>query len=110
MGPPLSDFEMSFAGRNWAKIGKKLLQPSLAAVQVVGGYGNPLQNLLVQQVAPLANQLVDPTDSVLGPFSAQRSVFNGAVDRPGRTGLNISYPALIRLAFAPRFWSNVGAT
>ena len=25
-GPPLSDFEMSFAGRNWAKIGKKLLQ------------------------------------------------------------------------------------
>ncbi len=51
VGPPLSDFEMSFDGRNWAKIGKKLLQAG---------------------VTPLANQLVIPTDSVLGPFSNQR--------------------------------------
>ena len=46
--PPLSAFEMSFNGRNWQKIGKKLLQ--------VG-------------VTPLANQRVSDTDSVLGPFS-----------------------------------------
>lgn len=48
VGPPLSDFEMSFAGRNWAKIGKKLLQ--------VGA-------------TPLANQNVSAADSVLGPFA-----------------------------------------
>lgn len=48
LGPPLSEFEMSFAGRNWAKIGKKLLQNG---------------------VTPLANQNVSPTDSVLGPFA-----------------------------------------
>jgi cytochrome c peroxidase len=106
VGPPLSDFEMSFAGRNWAKIGKKMLQPSL--LQIIGGYSNPVQNAVIQQVAPLANQLVHPNDSVLGPFSAQRSTVGGPVNRPGRPGLNISYPALIRLAFAPRLWQNIG--
>jgi hypothetical protein len=39
---------MSFAGRNWAKIGKKLLQTG---------------------VTPLANQQVSSTDSVLGPYA-----------------------------------------
>ena len=43
VGPPLSDFEMSFAGRNWAKLGKKLLQPS--PLQVLGGFGNPVPGL-----------------------------------------------------------------
>jgi cytochrome c peroxidase len=105
VGPPLSDFEMSFAGRNWPKIGKKLLQPS--PLQLLG-FGDPLQNALVKQVVPLANQLVSPTDSVLGPFSGQRSTVGGPVNRPGKPGLNISYPALIKLAFAPRFWQNVG--
>jgi hypothetical protein len=104
-GPALSDFEMSFAGRNWAKLGKKLLQPS--PLQVLGGFGNPAQIALAPQVVPLANQLVSPTDSELGPFSGQRTVAGGPVDRPGRPGLNISYPALIRLAFKPRFWQNV---
>jgi len=105
VGPPLSDFEMSFAGRSWPKIGKKLLQPS--PLQLIG-FDDPVQNLLVKQVVPLANQVVSPTDSVLGPFSGQRSRVGGPVNRPGRPGLNISYPALIRLAFAPRFWQNVG--
>jgi hypothetical protein len=85
MGPALSDFEMSFAGRNWQKLGKKLLQAS---------------------VRPLANQLVDPTDSLLGPFSNQRSGVNGPVNQQGRPGLNVSYPELIRAAFAPQFWHN----
>src|SRR5207249_8707345 len=49
-GPALSKFEMSFDGRNWAKIGKKLLQPG---------------------VTPLANQLVATTDSILGRYSNQ---------------------------------------
>ncbi|MBI5363102.1 MAG: hypothetical protein HZA53_07965 [Planctomycetes bacterium] len=77
-GPALSNFEMSFDKRFWAKIGKKLLQSG---------------------AVPLANQLVDPTDSVLGPLSNQNAT-------PGRPGLNISYAALIEQAFGPSFWSN----
>src|SRR5215468_8824744 len=46
-GPTLSKFEMSFDGRNWGKVGKKLLQAG---------------------VTPLANQLVDPTDGILGRY------------------------------------------
>jgi hypothetical protein len=83
VGPPLSEFEMSFFGRNWPKIGKKLLQAG---------------------VTPLAKQLVDPDDSVLGPFSGQRSTIGGAVDLPGTPGLNISYLELLQLAFKPEFW------
>ena len=48
-GPPLSDLEMSFAGRTFALLGRKLLSPS---------------------VKPLAAQTVDRTDSVLGVISA----------------------------------------
>ena len=78
VGPPLSNFEMSFDGRNWAKIGKKILQSG---------------------VTPLANQLVDPTDSVLGPFSNQNIT-------PGMPGLSISYPELIAMAFISDLFSN----
>jgi cytochrome c peroxidase len=84
-GPALSEFEMSFAGRNWQKIGKKLLQAG---------------------VTPLANQLVDPNDSVLGPFSGQRSVYNGAVNRPGQPGLNVTYEDLIKASFFRQLWNN----
>ncbi|APR82559.1 Methylamine utilization protein mauG [Minicystis rosea] len=98
-GPGLSKFEMSFDGRNWAKIAKKLLQ---------------------RGVTPLANQLVDPTDSFLGPYSNQ----NGsdcatlpAADRSpeggpatplgtGVPGLCITYAALIRHAFNPALHRN----
>ncbi len=77
-GPALSNFEMSFDKRFWAKIGKKLLQAN---------------------AVPLANQLVDPTDSVLGPLSNQNAT-------PGRPGLNVSYATLIEQAFGAQFWSN----
>ncbi len=80
-GPALSNFEMSFNGRYWAKLGKKLLQAG---------------------VVPLAGQLVDPTDSVLGPLSNQHTT-------PGMTGLNVSYADLIEQAFAAQFWSNIEA-
>lgn len=79
VGPPLSDFEMSFSGRNWAKIGKKLLQAG---------------------VTPLANQLVSTTDSVLGPFSNQNIA-------AGMPGLSISYPDLIKLAYKNEYWANI---
>ncbi|NOT30682.1 MAG: hypothetical protein HOP15_09580 [Planctomycetes bacterium] len=77
-GPALSNFEMSFDRRFWAKIAKKLLQSG---------------------VTPLANQLVATTDSVLGPLSNQNAT-------PGRPGLNVSYAILIEQAFGAQFWSN----
>jgi cytochrome c peroxidase len=49
-GPPVSFFEMSSAGRNWKKIGKKMLS-----------------------LTPLGEQKVDPTDSVLGPYAAPKA-------------------------------------
>jgi hypothetical protein len=95
-GPALSDFEMSFAGRNWAKIGKKLLQPG---------------------VTPLANQLVDPNDSILGPFSNQpgnpapSTVCTAAAiaaRATGKPGLCASYSALIQASFHRDLWANNG--
>ena len=86
---------MSFLGRNWAKIGKKLLQDG---------------------VTPLANQLVDTTDSVLGLYSNQggsacaslpsldRSASWAAAGVANKPGLCISYPGLIRRAFYPDLW------
>jgi cytochrome c peroxidase len=88
VGPPLSDFEMAFAGRNWQKIGKKLLQPD---------------------VVPLANQRVAVTDSRLGPWSNQGgSNCDPADTAPGKPGLCISYPELIRMAFEDELWSSAG--
>ena len=98
-GPALSKFEMSLDGRNWPKIGKKMLQAG---------------------VTPLANQLVDPTDGILGRYSnqngsacaalpaADRSPAGGppTVLGPGVPGLCISYPALIRHAFYPALHNN----
>jgi cytochrome c peroxidase len=46
VGPPNNPTEMASAGRNWEKLGKKMLS-----------------------LAPLAKQHVDPTDSVLGPYA-----------------------------------------
>ena len=86
-GPALSEFEMSFLGRNWAKLGKKLLQNG---------------------VTPLANQLVSPTDSVLGPFSNQPghpdSVCRPGTRATGKPGLCVSYEDLIRIAFRRDLW------
>lgn len=98
-GPALSKFEMSFLNRNWAKIGKKLLQAG---------------------VTPLANQLVDPTDSILGRYSNQGGTACAALSAAERSpaggppttlgagvpGLCISYPALIRHAFYPALHQN----
>jgi cytochrome c peroxidase len=98
-GPGLSEFEMSFLGRNWSKLGKKLLQAS---------------------VTPLANQLVASTDSVLGPYSnqggasstctslavADRSGSWSGTNVAGKPGLCISYQGLIRQAFYPKLWQN----
>lgn len=96
-GPPLSEFEMSFAGRNWAKIGKKLLQG-------VGTTARP-------NVVPLANQLVATDDSRLGPFSNQGGsvcVALGRATAPGKPGICTDYKELIQLAFMRELWQNNG--
>ena len=71
LGPILSSTEMSADDRDFHQVGKKMLART-----------------------PLANQLVDPTDSVLGAFSRA----------PG-TGLRTTYSALIQKAFLPEWWS-----
>ncbi|MGZ4854372.1 MAG: hypothetical protein ACXVKH_04000 [Candidatus Angelobacter sp.] len=70
LGPILSATEMSADNRNFHQVGKKLLAR-----------------------VPLANQLVDPTDSVLGVFSKS----------PDK-GLKTSYSALVQKAFQPEWW------
>jgi len=96
VGPPLSNFEMSFDGRNWAKIGKKLLQGAGTAAR--------------PNVTPLANQLVAVDDSILGPFSNQGGALAIAMGRPtapGMPGLAFTYPELIQLAFRADLWHNL---
>ncbi|MGC2741738.1 MAG: hypothetical protein WA672_01020 [Candidatus Angelobacter sp.] len=70
LGPILSSTEMSADNRNFHQVGKKLLAR-----------------------VPLAKQLVDPTDSVLGVFSKS----------PDK-GLKTSYSALVQKAFQPEWW------
>jgi cytochrome c peroxidase len=79
VGPPGSDLEMSCRGRVFEEIGQKLLRSQ-----------------------PLAQQIVDPTDSVLGPYANPPGFFGGA----GKMGLTIGYEALIKKAFPSQFWSS----
>jgi cytochrome c peroxidase len=74
VGPPLSDFEMSCAGRKFPDVGRKLLQ-----------------------LRPLARQQVAIGDSALALFR-----------HPTGKGLWMSYPALIKAAFRPEWWSATG--
>jgi cytochrome c peroxidase len=73
VGPPLSDFEMSFVGRTWPKIGKKMLS-----------------------LKPLGQQVVSPSDSVLGIIA----------DTAAGTGLTQTYAQMIQDAFPPEYWDN----
>jgi cytochrome c peroxidase len=70
LGPILSSVEMSADDRNFHQVGKKLLAR-----------------------VPLANQKIDPTDSVLGILS----------NASGK-GLKTSYSSLIQQAFQPEWW------
>ncbi|MCC8363404.1 hypothetical protein LK996_10000 [Lysobacter sp. A6] len=95
VGPPLSDFEMSFRGRSWPKIAKRMLQGDGSAT--------------LPNVVPLANQLVSVNDSVLGPFSSQGGSQCVALNRTvavGRPGLCLTYREMIQQAYDPALWSN----
>lgn len=79
VGPPGSAFEMSCGGRIFPNMGRKLLTG-----------------------IPLGQQLVDPTDSVLGPLS-------NATLLPGTKGLNTTYIQLIQKAFKPDYWQSASS-
>ncbi|HET9283621.1 MAG TPA: cytochrome c peroxidase [Candidatus Angelobacter sp.] len=72
LGPILSSTEMSADGRNFHDVGRKLLARK-----------------------PLARQMVDPTDSVLGALS----------NSPDR-GLKTNYSDLVQQAFQPEWWND----
>lgn len=72
VGPALNGVEMSYQGRSWAQMARKLLS-----------------------LQPLGRQKVATDDSVLGAYALDDA-----------NGLNISYPALIRTAFQPRYWES----
>jgi cytochrome c peroxidase len=83
-GPPLDDTEMSFVGRTFPQLGRKMLS-----------------------LTPLGKQLVHPSDSVLGPLS--RAVFQGG-KMTGQTGLNATYEQMIKDAFVDTFYKSTQQT
>ncbi len=79
MGPPLSSVEMSWNGRSWPKIGKKMMS-----------------------LRPLNLQVVHPHDSALGTYSRARFKATGQVNK--KTGLFRTYDFFIRKAFVRKYW------
>ncbi|HXE96663.1 MAG TPA: cytochrome c peroxidase [Dongiaceae bacterium] len=83
-GPPLDSTEMSFGGRTFPQLGRKMLS-----------------------LTPLGKQVVHPNDSVLGPLS--RAVLQGG-KLSGQPGLSITYDQMIRDAFQDTFYKSSNLT
>ena len=81
--PPLSPVQMSFKGRTFPELGRKLLSLS-----------SP----------PLGQQLVHPNDSVLGPLSRATLQSGGIVT--GNRGLTSDYGHMIQAAFPDSLWNS----
>ena len=75
VGPPLSDFEMACGSRRWVFVARKLLAKNIATRKA------------------LAGQAVSSTDSLLATYRNTTG-----------TGLNKTYPELVRLAFSNAYW------
>jgi len=80
-GPALDDTEMSYRGRTFPQLGHKLLG-----------------------LTPLGQQLVHPSDSVLGPLSRAFLLPGGKAS--GANGLSVGYAQLVQEAFLDAFWSS----
>lgn len=78
VGPLLSDFELTCAGKTFADIGRRLLA-----------------------MKPLSTQVADLSDSVF-------SKSDGLVNSLPLAGLNTTYGALVAKAFNPKFWATGG--
>jgi cytochrome c peroxidase len=81
VGPPESNFEMSFNQRSLAMIGQKLMERR-----------------------PLRNQLVHPNDSVLSRLTSTKVNRAGRVT--GRKGLRTTYATLVKAAFYSTYWDS----
>jgi cytochrome c peroxidase len=81
VGPPGSDFEMSWSPRTFPIIGRKLLG-----------------------LRPLGSQLVHPQDSLLG--SRSRATLDAQAQAQGDRGLETTYGDLIRAAFRDKWWAS----
>ncbi len=87
LAPPTSSLEMSADGRTWIDIGDQFV--SGRRLELPRKRGRRAFGL-----RPLANQMVHPADSVLGPLA-----------RNNRPGLRVpSYAIMIRQAFRPEWW------
>jgi cytochrome c peroxidase len=75
VGPPGNDTEMSFSGRTFPDIGKKMLA-----------------------LRPLGKQMVHPSDSVLGTLARRDK-------RWVRPGLNTTYVDMVKAAFLDKYWN-----
>jgi cytochrome c peroxidase len=84
-GPPLDDTEMSFGGRTFPQLGRKLLS-----------------------LTPLGKQIVHPNDSVLGPLSKAVLLPNGKIS--GNKGINAAYSDMIKAAFQDNLTSTTLTT
>lgn len=80
-GPPLDDVEMSFRGRTFWQLGRKMLS-----------------------LAPLGQQSVHPNDSVLGPLS--RAVRQPDGKLSADKGLKTTYTQMIKDAFWNDLWDS----
>jgi cytochrome c peroxidase len=81
VGPPVSDFEMSYQGRDFPSIGRKMLS-----------------------LQPLAKQLVHPEDSVLGALANGTLVGNTVT---GKKGLKVkNYAEMVKAAFKDEWWNS----
>jgi len=83
VGAPLSDVMMSYKGRTFPELGRKLLTLT---------------------TPPLGQQLVHPNDSVLGPLSRATLQLDGTVS--GNRGINTNYSQMIQAAFPDRLWNS----
>jgi cytochrome c peroxidase len=83
-GPPLDATEMSFGGRTFPQLGRKMLS-----------------------LTPLGKQIVHPNDSVLGPLS-MAALQAGKLT--GQPGLNVTYDQMIRDAFVDTFYKSGNLT
>ncbi|MBC8017485.1 MAG: hypothetical protein H7X83_03060 [Verrucomicrobia bacterium] len=80
-GPPLDTTEMSFRGRTFPQLGRKMLS-----------------------LTPLGKQVVHPNDSELGIVSRADLLPDGSIT--GGKGLSINYTQMIKSAFLDKFWNS----
>lgn len=83
VSPPVDDVMMSFKGRTFPELGRKMLSLS---------------------TPPLGRQFVHTNDSVLGPLSRATLLPDGSLT--GNRGLTASYMQLIQAAFHDSLWNS----